>query len=465
LQLTAMSQTNRINGNDVVDFNLVTGGPAFGRFTQFRRVPEPARTEIELYGAQLNYRFKGLDLIGVSSYSAVRPRMIDDATSDLQGLGVFPATPVTPAAQILNQPEYKVTEEVRLVAPRTGSIEWMLGGFLQHESLKSSDTFVATSLIGHNVRAGTLTERAGFADVTVFLPGNVDITGGARISNLSQTSQRSFGGMLYNPTEPDAVNASHQDFSETAQTYLVNTRWRPDTGLTVYGRVASGYRPGGARTVPPDAPAGLRNFYTSDALWSYETGLRLQGFEKRLNLDLATFWINWTHIQALQPVGPFLIDGNAGTARSQGLELQGRYSAEGLNLGIDGAYTHARYTESEPAVGIVAGDPLHFVPRWSTTVFSSYSRAIGAGWHLEIAGDIQYQSTRLDDVGTHLPGYVVCNGRVAFNREWLGVTLYVKNATDREALLGFGGPPTPSQYGRVVNARRTVGILLSETLW
>jgi outer membrane receptor protein involved in Fe transport len=474
LQIIAMAQQERAHGNDVVDYNLSTGRPTIGPSSQFRYVPEPSSGELQLYSTELNYHLEWLDVVAASGYSRFHPVTIGDATQTLIDQGNTLSNPVTPVISSSDEPVSKLTQEIRMVAKRRGRFEWMLGGFFQHESLNSSrlqlpylangGPYVGAPFFAA-YRVGTLLERAGFADVTAYLGANLDMTAGARISRLHQTSRRSLSGSIYNPAEPLVASISQQAFSEAADTYLLAARWRPISNLTVYGRAASGYRPGGARTVPPGAPAGLLDHYTSDSLWSYETGVKLRAVQERLHLDLAGFWINWTHIQALQPVGnDVLVDGNAGTARSQGVELETQYSLrEGLDIGANGAFTKARFTESVPLANITAGESLQYVPRWTTTAFSSYSRPIGRGWRIQADGDFQYQSTRVDLNRTALGTFSLWNARVALSDARFRVTASIKNIANRQAFLGYGGDGFKELYGFAVNPPRTIGLSFAQS--
>ena len=83
-----------------------------------------------------------------------------------------------------------------------------------------------------------------------------------------------------------------------------------NSNVMYYLRAASGYRPGGGRTIPPGAPAGFSASYVSDSIWSYEAGVKVRALDDRLSLDADGFWINWTDIQSLVYIGQFNTDGN-----------------------------------------------------------------------------------------------------------------------------------------------------------
>jgi outer membrane receptor protein involved in Fe transport len=213
--------------------------------------------------------------------------------------------------------------------------------------------------------------------------------------------------------------------------------------------------------VPPGAPPGFPDAYTSDKLWSYEVGEKLKGLNGRLTLDADAFWINWSNIQALQvvPGTPFVVNGNAGTAISRGIELQGAFiPVRGLTVGANGAYTDAHFTDTVPYVAN-DGNSLSFVPRFSGSAYSEYSRSIGHGWNAVVEGDYQYQGFRVDTYRQPLPGFGVWNGRAGVRDAHWQANFYVRNLTNKYGRAGSNGSgsfPLPDYF--VIETPRTYGL-------
>ncbi len=460
-RVTAMEQVDGSHGNNIIDYDIGSGRPLYPGYSQFRYVSEPASIRLELYAGELRYHLRQLELVASTSYSRVRPESIIDATTQLEQLGYNLSPLASQAAYDEAEPVTKVTQEVRLVSQRMGAVEWMLGGFFQHESLRGwyDQDFYGIPVAGvlpiHTQRRGTLTERAGFADATYYVSPTVDLTVGFRSSSLGQTFSRQ--------AVPDI--RTHQSFSESPTTYLATARWRPNGVLMVYGRAASGYRPGGGRAVPAGSPAGLPDHYTSDSIWSYEAGVKTELLERRLSVDFSAYWINWKRIQALQPDARLLIDGNAGTAVSRGMELQLRLQpVNGFTLNIDSALTDARYTQSVPLDDVQAGERLSYVPRWTAAARAEYSHPIGHGWQLQTAVNLQYDSTRLDGNGETLPSYTLWDVLFGARRGGLRFGLYVKNLTNRRVLLGYDAGLIATPYPFAVGRPRTLGLGFTSTL-
>ena len=91
----------------------------------------------------------------------------------------------------------------------------------------------------------------------------------------------------------------------------------------LYGRIATGYRPGGPN-LPVPSVAGLPDTYNPDRTVNYEIGVRQDLFDKKVAVDVTGFYVNWKSVQVLStfdtPEGPFSVNGNAGSARSKGAD-------------------------------------------------------------------------------------------------------------------------------------------------
>jgi iron complex outermembrane recepter protein len=471
VRLNAVTQDSSAHGQTVVDYNLATGRPVNGDLTQYRYLPEPFTVQIRLYSADIHYNLGKLDLVSATSYSSLRPTASSDGTALYAALGLPFATPQTPLGFSTTFPTSQWTQELRLVSERMGIVEWMLGGFYQHESLYDQQNVTQyvngapnTNLnLGEAYRNGTLNEYAGFANATAYLGSKFDVTLGFRASHIDQTRLRGADGLLYNPTNPSQFATSYQGFTEKSNTYLAAARYHITDDALLYARAASGYRPGGGRTVPPGAPANFPDFYTSDSLWSYETGLKMRELQGRLTVDADAFWINWSNIQTLQPVAGKTVDGNAGTAISRGVETQIDYVVfKGFSVGANSAFTDAHFTQSVPGIGVTNGERLYYVPKWTATAYSEYSRSIANGWSSFVGGDYQYQSLRFDVNRNPLPAYAIWDIHLGASNDQYRVNFYINNLTNKIGLTGYSNGGYGAPYGFAVNTPRTLGITFAE---
>jgi outer membrane receptor protein involved in Fe transport len=318
-------------------------------------------------------------------------------------------------------------------------------------------------LPGDAYRVGALTEYAVFSNATLYLGSKFDVTLGFRDSHISQTRLRRAEGLLYNPTDPSVFTTSYQKFTESSNTYLASARYRVTDDTLLYARAASGYRPGGGRTVPAGAPAGFLDYYTSDSLWSYEAGFKMRELQGRLTLDTDAFWINWSNIQTLQPVGGLTVDGNAGTAMSRGVEAQIDYVVfKGFDVGMNSAFTDAHFTQSVANIDVTDGERLYFVPKWTATAYTEYSRPVAGGWRGFAGGDYQYQSQRLDSNRNPLPSFSIWNVHFGVRNDQYRANFYVNNLTDKIALTGSNnGSVSGAPHGFAINTPRTFGVTVA----
>src|SRR5690606_25330249 len=93
----------------------------------------------------------------------------------------------------------------------------------------------------------------------------LDVTAGLRWARNEQAfEQIDDGGSII------AIGEARASGSDTVVTYMVSPRYRFSDDLMLYGRVASGYRPGGANVALP----GVSATYDADQLINYEIGLK-----------------------------------------------------------------------------------------------------------------------------------------------------------------------------------------------
>ena len=115
--------------------------------------------------------------------------------------------------------------------------------------------------------------------------------------------------------------------TESTTTWSVAPRWHINEDTLAYARVATGFRPGGPNLPTPTLPNPPP--FKSDSTKNYEIGIRTDLFDKTFSIDMAVFYIDWKDIQILSivntPAGPVGINGNSGSAKSQGVEWNFRW--------------------------------------------------------------------------------------------------------------------------------------------
>jgi len=214
---------------------------------------------------------------------------------------------------------------------------------------------------------------------------------------------------------------------------------------------------------PPGAPADFPTSYQSDTLWNYEAGVKGRWLDGRITAAVDGFWIDWTNIQQFILVNTFTVTGNGGKARSRGVEAS--VTAEpvkGLNLTADFTSTQATFLEANPALSIIAGQPLPYTARWTAGVTANYQVPISANWNGLIGGDFQYKSASYTFDSFKEDGYALLGLHVgARAHEWT-VTAYVKNVANQYRIVSAISPATQIPFEALVTEPRTGGISVSK---
>jgi outer membrane receptor protein involved in Fe transport len=525
LRLNAVEQELHTDGTAYTDVvgatNLQLTPPANqlqpqnGDLNQQRFINEPNTFKYGIYSATLNWNVGWGTLTYITSYGTTDENGLSDVTSSPAAPGTGPTgtfgnvvttllpfvSPVPPAGvtSVAGLAETEVidikkwTQEFRLASAAGQTLEWQVGAFYTSESSALDQTLplfyiptqvfapLTPALGGPSLENASLDARyrewAGFAQFTYHFNPQWDLALGGRYSENKQSASELLTGVL--PTlqgTPQVLTSG--DSSDNDFTYSIAPRWHVSSDTMVYGRIATGYRPGGPNDLPLNAPPSVPRAYQPDQTTNYEAGVRSDLLDRRLSVDVAAFLVDWKKIQLfefLQVAGTpgFGINANGGTARSKGLEWTlGLTPATGLTFTLTGAYVDAYLTSPAPAAGGRDGDLLPFVPKWSTSLdgdyrwraFDDFNAFVGATWSY-IGSRLPGFGAIQDATGTfqpeprpELPSYNSVNLRAGLENGRWAFELYCKNAGDTRGITDYGNGGSPNYGGGVVYAvPRTLG--------
>ena len=367
-------------------------------------------------------------------------------------------------------------------------LDWQVGGFYAFEDITFDQFYDAYNpttkqlltspmIPGGSTLPGRYEEFSGFASTTLYLMDTVDVTLGGRYADIRQRSQvTSYAGALNGPADiVNPVVRSH----ENKFTWSAGMRWRPVDHSLIYARVATGYRPGGPILRIPGAPDDFPASYKSDSVINYELGYRGAFLNKTIDVDVAVFYLDWTDMQVLSDYTSentgqvFTVQGNAGSARSTGVEWNIGWSPiTGLRLSSVGAYTDAKITEDAPTFGAANGDPLPLVPKWSNTVnldyeveFSDTERAYaGISWTHTGVRYANFTTSATDGNNFRLPPYNAVNAQAGIDLGRYSFSLYVRNIGNARGITdaSFSGGANMTGTATFIQPR-TAGIKLGFT--
>ena len=351
------------NGLAVAFRDPVTRAPVQGAYDQSFQSPQPSKVELYVASAVIEWDLNWANFTSVTAYQDTEYHQQGDlavAYSAVFG-GIYGAAGVAPYIVPVNAKTERLTQEVRLASHESRSLEWIVGGFYSHE-----DTFQDIGVvnaadpngylfglpIGHFDLPSETEEFALFANATAHFTPQLDATLGVRYSWNDQTFVTGGSGALVNPFDPFTPISSTGTSDEQVATYLFNLRYRPTDTTMIYGRVASGYRPGGPNVVFGGFGTGNDSF-DADKLWNYEIGLR-QGLPgNRGHINISAYHIDWSEIQLTVNVGGVGQLVNGGDAEVDGVEASFSYRVlPDLNVLATAAYTDARLTTTSPLLGL-----------------------------------------------------------------------------------------------------------------
>jgi outer membrane receptor protein involved in Fe transport len=397
-RLSALYQDVDADGNGLYAADLT--GRRLGDGSSYNNyVPEAFRTDLQYYAATLDYDFGGVSATSSTTYSKRHATQVQDATYAfgvlfplLTGGAIDPG--ITPFE--INLDLDKWTQEVRLASASGGTFEWLVGGFYTWEKSNNTQLVRSYDMAGNVIPAldplatvalpATYKEYAVFGNATLRLGERFELTGGLRWARNEQTFRQISQGAIV-PTADDPGKSA-----EDVVTWSVSPQFHVSDDAMVYGRVATGYRPGGPNVIVPNVPPSVQ----SDTLTNYEVGFKADLAGRMVSIDIAAFYMDWKDIQVTRSFGGVAGQANGGAAVSKGVEgsLTIR-PATGLALGLTASYTDATLAEDVPEISGVDGDQLPGVAKFSGSARLDYHAEFGGALSGDFGIGVRHASSRL----------------------------------------------------------------------
>jgi len=376
---------------------------------------------------------------------------------------------------------HKFNQEIRLASNKRdegSKIDWQVGAFYTKEDVVLDQAFLARSAansstvlappVGDANIPASYKERSVFGDVTYHLTDRFDVEAGARYTKVSQDSQVILGCcIVFGPDFTYPVRNS----SESKTTWSIAPRWRIGEDSLLYARFATGFRPGGPNLPTPPLPDPPN--FLPDSTKNYEVGFRTQLAGGKVSIDVAAFKIDWKDVQILGLVqtanGPIGINGNSGSAKSQGLEWNLAWRpTENLRIGYVGAYTDAKLKTDAAGLGAFKGDKLPYVPGVSSTLNIDFNGTLGGR---SVFGGVSFTnvgrrytgfspSVSVIEPHVEMPSYSTMNAQfgVDFGGKY-SLEVYAQNLGNETGILNYANQGARLQRGvAVFTAPRTFGI-------
>lgn len=475
VRLGALMQKTNSDGQGTIRTNYLLEPVSGLDYPTFPGVGD-RKSQVQFYSAIVNADLGG-DVTFTSLTGYVRNKYDQDTSGTLNQFAASLALFGVRGNYIRNYyTTKKFSQEIRFAGSNPEALEWMIGGFYTTEkSYSLQEGFAIDPTTGavpgkffEFLFPSTFNEAAVFADLTYHVSDRFQIQVGGRYSKNDQTYYEADTGPRFpTPTIFEKVS------KDNSATFLVASKYNITDDLMLYGRVASGYRPGGPQTAAfgPVVPTQV----DPDTTVNYELGLKGQLFDKMVEFETAIFRVDWDDIQLSQNLpgyGLFYI--NAGKARVQGIESSLQiFPVDGMTLAGNIAYTDAELRTA--GVGFVGakGDRLPWSSKWSWNVSADYEFGLGGTSDGFIGGSVAYVGdrhgvfpTNVAAVRQFFPHYTTTDVRagVRFNDKYT-LTLFAKNLFDELGYLSSGviqGTANKTAfYATSIIRPRTIGVSLA----
>ncbi len=312
-------------------------------------------------------------------------------------------------------------------------------------------------------------ERAVFGEGTYHFDNRWAVTLGGRFFDTQIIGTTSARGLLeYLATNPKVLSFSYgsaersRGFTPKAS---LTRNVTPD--IMVYALVDKGFRNGGPNVNPPSTTNPFPPTYAPDTLWNYELGTRTNWFDRRLQLDVTTFYIDWTNIQVrLGTASGLAYATNLGEATSYGVESSALWHPMPA-LRFQSSLTYLNATLRQPfhsgANFEPAGAVLPGASKWNISGSVSYQlRSLSLLQPSILLAD-RFISGAPAGFGFVAPlsqgNFNVLDSRISAYIKAVEATVFVNNITDRHGVTNANYyPGTPIE--RYIIRPRTVGVTL-----
>jgi iron complex outermembrane recepter protein len=334
-----------------------------------------------------------------------------------------------------------ISQEVRLTSDFKGPINFMLGGYYEHNT-RSQTSDIRLFPLSPDTRTGSYQTAFGFAHqnahaLSLFgqlrwsILDNLELSGGARWSRETKSvyMDNSFvsNGLIPEPYGPggsiiDVPLAElalapegellYRSFRGDNVSPEVTLTWHPTPLQTLYGAFKTGYKSGAISNPVVLTAANVTDLLVvqPEKVRGGEIGYKAQLLDRTVRVELTGYYYKFSSLQLSafnsQTSSYFLL--NAADATQKGIEAQVEWRAtRELTLRAAGGYNdntfgsflngacYAYQTTQEGCVNGVqdlSGRRLFRAPKWSATFGASYDFEVANGYKLGLNTDARFTS-------------------------------------------------------------------------
>jgi outer membrane receptor protein involved in Fe transport len=355
----------------------------------------------EVFGTSLQFEKRG-SRINLNSITAFQDlRGFQDIDQDF--------TPADLLTVTQDQDQQLITQEIRISnSDPSDRLIWIAGiyGFYQANYQEVGVTYgedgISRFRLPYNtysyVKQNDMSNHGaalfGQSTLKEIAINNLDITLGIRVDYEKNGLDYNYDRFVDGEMSHAEDFVSSNEFFEILPKISFKYKW--SESQMNYISLTRGYKSGGFNTT---FEREEDRAFDPEYSWNYEAGWKASFSNKKLNLGLALFYIDWKNLQVYQPIpsGRGSMLKNAASAYSRGAELE----ISGLpvrNWKISGSlgYSDARFTEffPDPEEAInYNGNKIPYVPDLTGFVTTSYRIPLSGKLFNEVAMSVNWRQT------------------------------------------------------------------------
>ena len=317
-----------------------------------------------------------------------------DSRYDATSAAVLYGLPQGPAAFDEEKAIDLTVAEVTYASPSDRRLHGLVGAFgstgttqlhsLLHDLTDPSQTAYVEQ------RRDKINETALYGEITFDATNRLSATAGLRWFDF-----RFDTGSVVDQATGQRVFSGADDATGLSSKVLISYDARP--GLLFYAQAAEGYRPGGYNTAGRigqtfDIAGSPSRRYQADELWNYEIGVKLRGWNDRLQGRFALFYAAWESVQSDQ----YLADGaaytaNIGNGANRGIEAEAAFRlSDQVDLRAAALLNDPEITRQNLDFSSRHDASLPGVPRASASFGVDYRRPLPHDLILRLQGQAAY---------------------------------------------------------------------------
>lgn len=388
--------------------------------------------------------------------------------------------------------------ELRFVSDLGGPIEFVAGVFHQDRDFSFAFTTPTSPQIPASIWnaavGGPLFTSAGQGDIAIATNSNTQqwAAFGELTYQFNNKTQLTLGGRFFDETRmsdssafgvfigviPEAKFDAKANDKKFVPRISLERAWSEE--VNTYITYSEGFRSGGQNDLNTLVPQVNLPTYDSELLQTVEVGLKGNWLDGKFGLRMAAFYNDWSDLQlvlAQGPGGAGEVIGNAGEARSTGIDVELNWNLnDWLSLDFGGVVVDASLEDSLLAIPNSDGTGIIPVPKGTTipgvaeeqmNLRLNLDRPLVADWRAVSQFGMTYRSASLPrlealSAASGLPrqqqGWTRFDLRAGVENPRWSLMVFINNILDEDVIMGtLNRDPITSETVYTLASPRTLG--------